>query len=74
MWVGVYLQVFLCLFSVYYAGSKGSVKLFLATNCTTSPCGVQRLHNASIEVGYVSSMFFPCEIRVTQVSVILYTH
>ena len=46
MWVGVYLHVFLCLFSVYCAGSKGSrsVKLFLANNCTTSPCGIQRLH------------------------------
>ena len=49
---------FSMLISVYYAGSKGSVKLFLANNCTTSPCGVQRLHNASIEIEFVPSMFF----------------
>ena len=62
---GVYLHVLLCLFSVYCAGSKGSVKLFLANNCTTSPCAVQRLHNASIEIEFVPSMFFfSCETEL----------
>ena len=69
MWVGVYLHVFLCLFSVYCTGSKGSrsVKLFLANNinCTTSPCGIQRLHNASIEIEFVPSIcFFACETEL----------
>ena len=42
---------------VFYTGSKGSVKLFIANNCTASPCGVQRLHNASIELEFVPSKF-----------------
>ena len=72
--VGVYLHVFLCLFSVYYAGSKAAVKLFLANNCTTSPCAVQRLHNASIEVEFVPSMFFfPCETDLCK-SLLYCTH